>query len=131
MTENYGNIAGLLEQYHGLKTENERLMNEESFFTDDCIAKRRILSITTSQLANFVLLLQNELRMQHSVGHSVTCKPEVDEGVIDFDEICQPESNLLDFLMPEFPTTASSEWECCHRILRTKTCTFTPIGCRT
>jgi hypothetical protein len=109
VTENYGNIAGLLELYRGLQAENVGLRNEELVFEDDSIAKRRLLSITTSQLAKLVFLLQKELKMQHSVGASMTTKPEYGDGVLDFDEICHPESNSLDFLRVEFPTTADSE----------------------
>jgi t-SNARE complex subunit (syntaxin) len=110
VTENYGNIAGLLERYHELSGENKTLKEEELAFEHDSIAKRRIISvITKSQLAKLVFLLQKELRMQQCIGESLTQKPVIPPGTMDFDELCHPETNTIEFAEREFPTTSDPE----------------------
>jgi cell division protein FtsB len=110
VTENYGNIAGLLAKYHELSAENKELKEEEKRFKDDGISKRRYFtSLTKSQLAKLVFLFERELVMQQSIGKALTKKPEVEPGPLDFDAFCHPESTDIRFSGADFPTMADPD----------------------
>ncbi|OHT09078.1 hypothetical protein TRFO_04657 [Tritrichomonas foetus] len=129
VSEKFGNLYGMINEYEDLKKENQELKEEELLNINNPLIKRRNTSlISTSLLTDIVLALQTELYNQHFVGNSLLMKPNYNNSEIDFPAFCKnlnqnnentpmlinnstkkAQSDELNFLKKEFSTNINSE----------------------